>query len=237
MKYGKRKYARKTRKVYTKRKKYNKRTKTNLRRYGTQISNSLNGPMAMRQIIKLRYSEDINLNAGTSLGYYDFRANSIYDPNLSGTGHQPLGHDQWAYFYDHYVVLGAKIKVTIWQGTSTATDNIFVSLALQDSANTMTNQSMIREQPRSSWSMLTTPSGGKGMRTLTKKFSAKRFFGAKSILTWDKLGASFGYNPTEDALFRIFYQNATSINSVAISANVVIDYIVLMSEPKVLNQS
>lgn len=236
MKYAKnnrrryrRSYKRKGAKVAKNRKK--------LRGYGTTRSNVINGPLAMRQIVKLRYSEDINLTAGTSLGNYDFRANSIYDPNLTGTGHQPLGHDQWAYFYDHYVVLGAKIRVTLWQGTSTTTDNVFVSLALQDSANTMTNQSMIREQPRTSWSMLTTPSGGKGMRTLSKKFSAKKFFGAKSVITWDKLGASFGYNPTEDALFRIFYQNATSINNVSISANVVIDYIVLLSEPKVLNQS
>jgi hypothetical protein len=193
--------------------------------------------MANRQIVKMRYSEDINLTAGVNLSNYDFRANSIYDPNLSGVGHQPLSHDQWANFYDHYVVLGAKIKVTLWHGSSTATDNVFFSLALQDTNNVMTSQSMIREQPRTSWTMLTPPNAGKSMRTLSKKFSAKKFFGAKSVITWDKLGATLGNNPTEDALFRIFYQNATSVNNVSVSANIIIDYIVLLSEPKVLVQS
>lgn len=218
-------------------KKANKGRRSNLRGYGTTRSNVINGPLAMRQIVKMRYSEDINLTASTALQNYDFRANSIYDPNLTGTGHQPLGHDQWNTFYDHYVVLGAKISVKMFHTNNTNTDSVFFSLGLQDTSNTMTSQTHIREQPRSTWTMVSPPSAGQSQRMLAKKFSAKQFFGAKSIVVWDKLGAAFGYNPTEDALFRIFYQNATSVNNVGVGINVIIEYIVLMSEPKTLGQS
>ena len=224
------KYAKNNRRRYRrggKRKgaKVRKGRRTNLRRYGTTYSRAINGPMANRQIVKLRYSEDVNLTASVSLNSYDFRANSIYDPNLTGTGHQPLGHDQWSNFYDHYCVLGAKITVKMFHTNNTNTDSVFYSLALQDTSNTMTSQSMIREQPRTSWTMVSPPSAGQSQKTLTKKFSAKKFFGAKSVITWDKLSATFGSNPTEDALFRIFYQNATSVNNVGVGVNVIIGII------------
>jgi len=96
----------------------NRKKGRKLRGYGTTRSNTINGPLAMRQIVKLRYAEDVNISAGIALGSYDFRANSIFDPNLTGIGHQPLGHDQWAVFYDHYVVLGARIKVTLTQAAT-----------------------------------------------------------------------------------------------------------------------
>jgi hypothetical protein len=35
---------------------------------------------------------------------YIWRLNSLFDPDYSGTGHQPLGFDQWAAFYGSYTV-------------------------------------------------------------------------------------------------------------------------------------
>jgi len=225
-----RSYKRQAKKAY-------KKGRRSLRGYGTTRTNAINGPLAMRQIVKLRYSEDVNISAGIALGSYDFRANSIFDPNLTGAGHQPLGHDQWAVFYDHYLVLGARIKVTLTQSATGAIDTCFFSLALQDTTNSMANQTQIREQPRSSWTLIQTPYAGNASKTLSKKYSAKQFFGAKSVVTWDKLSAQMGANPTEDAIFRIFFQNMSGTSSISLIANVVIDYIVLLSEPKVINQS
>lgn len=50
--------------------------------------------------------------SGLNAGYYQFRANSVYDPNLTGVGHQPMGHDQLAALYDKYRVYNAKIVLT-----------------------------------------------------------------------------------------------------------------------------
>lgn len=235
MKYGRNKRYRKVARK-SGRKTVKRINRKKLRGYGSTRSSSINGPMALRQVVKMRYSEDINLGTGVGglLYNYDFRANSIFDPNLTGSGHQPLGHDQWAQFYDHYVVLGAKMRVTFTNPSNT--DTSFCAIAVQDMANTMSNQAHIREQPRSRWTLVPNQ-GGNNQKSLVCNYSAKKFFGAKSVVTWDKLGSAMGNNPTEDALFRIFYQNATSTSSYNIVANVIIDYIVLLSEPKVLTQS
>lgn len=44
---------------------------------------------------------------------YTFRVNSLYDPDYTGTGHQPLGYDQLAPMYKQNVVHACRIKVGV----------------------------------------------------------------------------------------------------------------------------
>lgn len=45
---------------------------------------------------------------------YVFRATSIYDPDYTDTGHQPLGRDLWASMYDYYSVLKCEYEVEMY---------------------------------------------------------------------------------------------------------------------------
>ena len=57
--------------------------------------------------VRLTYADTFNLtlsNAGGGVPWA-FRTNSIYDPDYTGTGHQPLMRDLWASQYDYYTVL------------------------------------------------------------------------------------------------------------------------------------
>lgn len=47
-----------------------------------------------------------------------YRANSLFDPDATGTGHQPLGFDQMMLMYEHFVVTHAKIRITAVNATS-----------------------------------------------------------------------------------------------------------------------
>ena len=69
-------------------------------------------PIPDKSLVKLRYCQRCAINpaAGVTNSYL-FRANSLFDPDLTGTGHQPLGFDEWAKFYRRYCVLGSKITV------------------------------------------------------------------------------------------------------------------------------
>lgn len=61
----------------------------------------------------LRYSEFMTITATTgALARYEFIANGLYDPNFTGTGHQPYGFDQLIALYSYAVVHGCKAKVT-----------------------------------------------------------------------------------------------------------------------------
>lgn len=53
--------------------------------------------------VRLRYSEMYTLTAAGTVGnYWGFRINSLYDPDYSFGGHQPMGRDQWAALYNEY---------------------------------------------------------------------------------------------------------------------------------------
>lgn len=66
--------------------------------------------------VRLTYADSMNLlitNAGGGTSYI-FRTNSIYDPDYTGTGHQPLMRDLWASQYDYYTVLACHYEIQIY---------------------------------------------------------------------------------------------------------------------------
>lgn len=64
-------------------------------------------------VCKQRYHERITLGDGLLVPYfYAFRLNSTFDPNETGTGHQPFGRDAMAGQYNDYIVIGASWKVS-----------------------------------------------------------------------------------------------------------------------------
>lgn len=74
-----------------------------------------------RLYVKLRYRENLAFTQTLgSLADNVYRGNSLNDPDLTGTGGQPIGFDQWAAFYSSYTVLGSKIEVTAMNSDSTS---------------------------------------------------------------------------------------------------------------------
>lgn len=57
---------------------------------------------------------------------YDYGANCLYDPNITGVGHQPTGFDQMMAFYNKYYVTRCK-AIVAFRGTD-ATYNTTVGL-------------------------------------------------------------------------------------------------------------
>jgi len=72
-------------------------------------SSLLNG-LPTRKKINLRYCDEILVTGAGTVGVHTFRLNSMFDPDYTATGHQPMGRDQWAAFYGRYVVANAVIK-------------------------------------------------------------------------------------------------------------------------------
>lgn len=70
--------------------------------------------------VRLTYAENyihnIQINAGTA-DYQVFMTNSIFDPNNTGTGHQPLMRDLWASQYDYYAVLACHYKIRMYNAS------------------------------------------------------------------------------------------------------------------------
>lgn len=86
-----------------------------------------------RLLVKLPYSSALSstLTTGGVGSSYNWNLNSIYDPDRTGVGHQPLGHDQWAVFYQQYRVYGVTydIELTNMNADSTIQGGLAISPA------------------------------------------------------------------------------------------------------------
>lgn len=91
-----------------------KRVPSKLNKPYTKINRML---VPERVFTTLRYSEVLTLTCPVvgALTPYIFQT-SIFDPDFSGGGHQPLWRDQLATLYNRYRVFGMKYKV-VWKNT------------------------------------------------------------------------------------------------------------------------
>lgn len=84
---------------------------------------------------RLIYCEkDVSLNPGLGTpAVYIFRMASLFDPNLTGVGHQPARFDQYMAMYEHFVVTGSSIKVSFQNLQSAGGGATVVGLTISDS--------------------------------------------------------------------------------------------------------
>lgn len=188
------------------------------------------------KVVKLRYSDTVSLDPGILKAPQGlaFRANSIFDPDYSGAGHQPMGHDQLGAFYNHYTVLGAKF--TFRMSSYNSAGPIICGVILDDDATAPSNINALIEQGRG-YTTLIDQKGGKGISKLVARYSAKRFHGVTDVKDNIQLKATFGNNPAEGAYWVIWAACLDGTDPSALQGQVTIDYIVQLSEPKDLTQS
>jgi len=68
-----------------------------------------------KMVMTHKYCDKVQLTS--TLGVitnYLFSTNGLYDPNITGTGHQPAYFDQMTPIYNNYTVIMSRIKVTFW---------------------------------------------------------------------------------------------------------------------------
>ena len=217
--------------------------KRNYRKRRPRVKPMLDAGMliADKTLTCLKYHDDLVINvSGTGGSNYLYSCNSIYDPDYTGVGHQPLGRDQFADFYDRYVVLGSKITVTFKcreNDSSTNDDDAMVNCGISVIANhgeTMTQNSTFQENNKTTYTQLVPQ---QPMGRVTKKFSAKQFFGA-NVVDYEKVGATVTDSPINQAFYQIRMWNPTSnTQNRYVYANVALSYIVQFRERKVISGS
>lgn len=244
---SRRRYSRK-RKTY-KRKSYRRR-RSNLQRSGPgnimAIAPVSNLGFPKNKIVRMRFAEGqlLTVNAGATYGEAHYHASSIYDPLTAAGGRQPLGYDQWAAFYNHYVVLGSTITVTASHIVGLPVRAIVFGCYLDDDTAAAADWTPIVESGRCAWTVLN-PGDSIGsqhnQKSLKCYYSAKKFFNVADVKdNLDRIGAPFGANPADGAFFKIFLASTdkgTLNQNTSFDLTVTIDYTVMLSEPKDLPYS
>lgn len=207
------------------------------RRYSRRLT-SMGVPSGMptQRTANLRYADVVSLTSTSGiLNDYIFRANDIYDPNLTGTGHQPMGHDQWAALFNHYVVLGSKISVKVVNDDSSL-QPASLGCYLSDGKSLAYTTSTEFIEARKGSHRLIQPNHTNTI-SLGAKFSCKKFFNLSDVKdNITRVGAQVNASPSDQAYYHIWYDTLTA-SSDTIQIQVVVDYIVSFSEPKDLTAS
>lgn len=186
---------------------------------------------------KLRYQ--MTTTATTTLGSlfsYQFRGNSVYDPDLTGAGAQPTYYDNFANMYNSYVVLSSKLwlealnvaAAPVLVGAYPAYNTSIGSTALDCAAM----------RYAVSKSLYGAGNAVKGVLNLS--MSTAQQFGVRPEAVVDDDGYSgSGGNPTSAATWywTVFAQNETGTTTLNLTLRVYIEYDVIFFDPVVSNLS
>jgi hypothetical protein len=203
-------------------------------RLRTSIPNqiySVTAPRTMRVIMK--YNDQYTLTPAANGLAADrvFRMNSIHDPDFTGTGHQPQGHDQWNFLYFRYRVDYVEVIVNL----SAASAGGFVTLWGNTESTAVTDPVVAQESPYSQ--TVATQNAGNCPR-LYRRFNPPDVLGlSRAQYNADDLCSSaFGQNPGQDCYIHLSFVDRLKLTSDQ-TCSVELKYYVTLFDPIQLSQS
>lgn len=181
---------------------------------------------------KLRYTESISRTiVVTNANTYIFRANNLFDTDLTGTGHQPRGFDQFMLLYSKYTVLGAKITLSA-AGEDTTNDNYVFGITQRSDATSISFDLKDYTEGRTVTSRMLSGGVNNPSKTISQSINIGRFLGIKSPLSEQDLAGTANTGPINQAYFYIFAAMPTSTGGGQIQYQITIDYNVVFHSPK-----
>lgn len=182
---------------------------------------------------KFRYVTRISMDPGTgTAATHVFSCNGLYDPDITGTGHQPIGFDQIMGFYNHYTVIGAKMRATfVSQSTSPISGSSLCAIAVKGDTTPVTDPETILEHGGANYKICTSGNASQKV-VLTKSVSLSKFLGQK-VLQEDNNAGTASANPLEGVYFHLINSGLLGTEDpLALNVLVQIDYIAVMHEPR-----
>jgi len=192
------------------------------------------GVIPKSRVGTMSYSEVITLNGalGGLASYQYMRCNSIHDPNYTGVGHQPYGHDIMAQLYRRYCVLSSSIRCDFISEDPSVGGQYCVGLRLDADPTGSSNPLELLETPGTVYKLLSDADGGPNNTKLYKSFNSKRDFSINSsVQNQGNIGSEFGTNPSHEMFYNIFAFTPSGVDGGNVRVIVTIKYKVLLSEP------
>lgn len=195
--------------------------------------------MKRRQIVmkrvfaKLPY-ESGNIGGTGNFRVYQFRANSIFDPDYTGVGHQPRGHDQYANFFRTYRVHAVLVEVFV--ENNTAFSQSLVAIYPHKSASYPLDVTAIMESPDIKYRVM----NDEKPLVFRKYVTMASLFGKrKSVINSDlDYTAAFGTNPEVQGYISVILANmAGASGDISYVARVKLTYYTEMTDPVLLTES
>jgi hypothetical protein len=191
------------------------------------------GGFPRSRVVDMPYVIALDLaSTSGSFAVWQFTANSLYDPEVAAGGHQPMGRDQWAAFYNHYVVRSCTIEVDFVHKDNSTPTAALVGIELTDDSTVSSNYAETIEQQKGTWDLL--PPTGSARSRQKALYDARSFFNIDDVKdNQDRIGANFGTAATELAIFTVWCQAPDLTTDLGVVTILVrLNYRVEVSEPK-----
>lgn len=190
--------------------------------------------MEQRTVTTLTYCDTLQVRSGAAGApdYHEFVCNGLYDPDKTGTGHQPMGFDQLMAKYNHYRVLGSHIEIKILPSqfqTNSSTVLALIGLTVTPTTgDAVVDGNELREQQGTKSTVA--PRQAQGLKRLTMGWGLKRTFGAKS--SDNNLYGTASSNPSEKSYWRITMIGDLGVQTEYVTLFIKIKYLAEFIEPK-----
>lgn len=164
-------------------------------------------------------------------GAYVYAGNDIFDPNVTGTGHQPMGFDQLMALYKRFRVHSSRITVELVYQTT----GFMYSVTPSQSSTTPTNFNDSEESPYAKWIVAFS---GVGYRVKVENdISTIEITGIQSISQDDQFAGTSTASPGRLWYWVIHGQSYDGVATGSLRVNVCLEYDVELYDRVNLGQS
>lgn len=200
---------------------------------GVMSTSKLSGDhriLSTSKVVTMRYAEQFSIDPTASVpGTYIFNANGLFDPNFTGTGHQPRGYDELMSMYRRYEVQEALLE--IWADTNDLTSGVVLGLSVRSSSAAVLDRNDMIEHRTAQLKAVAGSDGGPSVVYHKIAVKPADFLGLKAGAD-DTLRGVQGSNPTSGVYFHVqgIPMRATDTGSIHIQSR--LTFKVKLSEPK-----
>jgi len=182
----------------------------------------------------LRYNEQNNVaSGGAGIPFIQlYNMNSIFDPDRTGVGHQPYGHDTYQTLYNRYRVLKFRYRVVLAPNSATVANVVVVPL---NNVSTIDFISLTEQSTYAKPRILSLSGMSECVYTGTVDLAKLNGSTASAYKDDDRFEAVFGTSPSELMGLYLCFQGNTA--AVTIQYNVILEYYCELFDPIALTQS
>lgn len=196
------------------------------------VPRPIRGAMPSRLSTQLVYFEQVTMPVAVTSDFV-WAANGMFDPNITGAGHQPRGFDQIMALYDHYYVTACSIKAGFTNTATAVGDEGVVSIVATDGAGLATVLSDSIESNVVQWTIIGVSGQSKQKMLSMGPLKTKD---QVSITDESSLKGSASSNPNELWYYHLVAHRHDGGN-VSMVADVQMTFFVTFLEPKMPSES
>jgi len=193
------------------------------------------GPVPQKMRTVLRYCEQqFNINPGLAgaAAAFVFTGNGLFDPNITGTGHQPRGFDNYMALYTYYTVIATRM-VCYFAPNQSEIFNLIVGVC---PLSNNTANSDVRDYVEAQGCEINylRPGGSSASKMIKVEVDVKTWFNSKSPVDDENITGDSTANPVKQLYWHIFAACVGANDGLTIDATCIIEYDVVFHGPNEL---